>query len=168
MKRRRHYTNPEGNIMTDLTKVIRNPADFLMQGLGGAAGALLTITIPNQFLPFPGPDVGSKILRALTRVAAGSLLYAGAKMIAPGEVARSVFTGSMIAAAGGLVLDMFGASITIGAGDSFQRLGLLSAYQRQDVTTGLSAYQRQMLTAGRLRGMYGSGSPGLVSHRLYG
>lgn len=171
--KRRHSGGGRG---LGLMQVVKNPGHYLSEGGAGILGAFFAISLPNWLLPFPGTDLMSKVLRGLTRVAAGSLVYMGAKQIMPRQ-AQAVLTGTMIGAFGSFVLDILGTQIKIGAGDTAQTPGMIfaglgltaggttGAYARQLI----GAYSRPQLAAARgLSGVFsGETGPALTRHSLY-
>lgn len=177
--RRRYHRNPNG-----LMAAVRNPLPRVIDGGVTAASAILTLAVPNQFLPFAGTDLFSKVLRAASRVAWGGLLYTMGKRVMPGQ-ASSIASGAALAAFGSLVLDLMGTTLILGAGDTYmtaQQLipsGLsipgmsgVGAYRRS-----LSAYSRTGIPApagvrgigngGGVGGIYPSSSVGMFQNRIY-
>lgn len=151
-RRRRYRHNPMGGGMVGaVTSVVTRPVQSITEGLTGALAMYLTISIPNWILPFPGVDVMSKVVRLLTRVAAGGLLYGFWRT-------EPVKTGAMIGSVGGAVLDFIGTRVIVGSGDVGQTplallapvTGGVSAYSRALVpTAGMRAYSRPVLSAAR-------------------
>lgn len=186
MPRRRHRGAGLGG-GTGILSVVKHPVSYLMNGTFGVLGAWFAITLPNQFLPFPGTDMMSRLLRTLTRIGAGSLVYWVARRFLP-RSAPAIAVGSAIGVAGSFVFDLLGTQFVIGAGDTTQvPLALLATATRgtsfgQYLGTGLasysvpmlpsaggmSAYSRGVLPAARgMSGMYSSMGPGLTKHGLY-
>lgn len=114
------HRNPVG-----LAQVARRPIPFLFDGLLGMLGAFLTITLPNSFFPVTGADFLSKLLRGASRVAAGGVVYWGARKFLP-RSAGAVGAGVGLAASGSLVFDFLNMNLILGAGDSIQTLNMLT------------------------------------------
>ena len=136
------------------------PANF-----SSMVGEFMTIAIPNWLLPFPGIDFMSKILRLVSRVAAGGLIV----MVAPTGSRPAAVAGASIGAIGSTALDFFGTRLIIGAGDTGQLpLALLAP------VTGVAAYGRPMLPAAQGVGAYtlpmlrGVGQRAIMKHSLFG
>jgi hypothetical protein len=178
---RRHYAhNPAFNVMGDLQDVIRNPMDAVLDGGLGLISAYLTISIPNWLLPYPGADITSRLIRAASRVAAGSLIYALLTPMARGS-AGAIKAGAAMGSIGATIFDFMGTRVIIGANDTGQTpMALLaplsggvpapavtSAYAR------LSAYSQPMLPAARGQRTTTIAAPaafparGLVRHNLF-
>ena len=144
----RYGRNPAG-----LAQVARRPIPFLFDGLLGMVGAFLTITIPNSFFPVTGTDLMSKLLRGASRVAAGGLVYWGARRFMPGS-AGAVGAGVSLASAGSVVFDFLNLNLILGAGDSIQTLNMLSGLNPFGGLTGRYVSQLQ---GGRVRGVLQGG-----------
>lgn len=166
-RHRRYHHNPMGGGMIGaVTGVVRHPMASITEGVTGALAMYLTIAVPNWILPFPGVDLMSKVVRLLTRVAAGGLLYGFWRT-------EAVKTGAMIGSVGGAVLDFVGTRIVVGSGDTGQTplallapvTGGVSAYTRTMVPTGAHAYSRPIIGAARA-GM--SARPDFPARSLFG
>ena len=166
-RRFRFMSNPAG---LGVMQVVRNPAGLLMTGTTSVVSAFLTITLPNMLGLFQGSDLMSKVLRALARVAAGSLIVVPAVgMIAPRQ-RQAAIIGVMAGAGGSFVLDMLGTRIIIGAGDVMQSpaqlipttMPSLTGYVRTQVPSRFGAYRRGnvsfqgMMESGPAKGLYDS------------
>ena len=161
---RRYSRNPAGPVASVMA-LTRRPGAILMDGVVGTLSAYMTIAIPNWLLPFPGIDFMSKILRLVSRVAAGGLIV----MVAPTGSRPAAVAGASIGAIGSTALDFFGTRLIIGAGDTGQLpLALLAP------VTGVAAYGRPMLPAAQGVGAYtlpmlrGVGQRAIMKHSLFG
>lgn len=105
---------------------IKDPMGLITQGAVGSASAFLTISLPNMLGLFMGTDIMSKVLRALTRAAAGGLVYSGFRSFAPRQ-AGAALTGAMIGAGGSFLFDLLGTRLVVGVGDTAQTPGMLFA-----------------------------------------
>ena len=171
--RRRHHRHsyrlnpgPVANVQA----LIRRPGATLMDGLIGTVSAYMTIALPNWLLPFPGTDLMSKVLRLVTRAAAGGLVV----LVVPRGTRQAALAGAGIGAVGSTILDFFGTRLIVGTGDTGQLpLALLAPI------TGVGTYGRPMLNAARGTAAYarpmvrGVGAPpafpgrGIVKHNLF-
>jgi hypothetical protein len=164
----------------------RRPGELLMDGAVGAITAFSSIAIPNSFLPFPGPDIMSKVLRLASRAAAGGLMVTLVRNMAP-RYAPAALIGTTIAVGGGFVLDLLGITLAIGKGDTVLLPGqLLPTGLSTMFGTPLAGYTRPMGALAlpqygtfgaysrpqvAFRGIYGPGSFGISSEmgsRIYG
>lgn len=171
--RRHHYRGNPGPLAA-VKGVIRNPGQTVMDGAVSVLGGYLALALPNQFLPFPGVTLMDKVLRALTRVAAGGLVIMGARKVLP-RSAQAVAAGVAFTTIGSTVLDLFNTRIVVGAGDTAQigflpggfSLGL-GAYARP---MGLGAYTRPVVPMRQRPGLAAPVSlrpRALVQHGLFG
>jgi hypothetical protein len=160
----RHNPGPIANV----TALVRHPMPTLMDGLVGTVSAYLTISLPNWLLPFPGTDLMSKVLRLVTRAAAGGLVV----MVAPRGSRHAAIAGASIGAVGSFAFDFLGTRLIVGSGDTGQvPLALLTPI------TGVAAYGRAMLPAARGARTYAQfrgveappafPSRGIVKHNLF-
>lgn len=179
--RRRRYSHNPGP-MADLQHVMRNPMDSIMDGTLGLLSAYLTISIPNWLLPFPGADIGSRLIRAATRIASGGLVYMLLSPIGGGS-RDAIRAGAAMGAIGSTVFDFMGTRVIIGATDTGQTpLALLAPLSggvtpAPVTTTGayarLSAYSAPMIPAAAGRRATTIAAPasfparGLVRHNLF-
>ena len=186
-RRHRYAHNPMGSgPLGAIMGVVKHPMDYVINGAMGTLGAVIVIGVPNQFL---GGTTGAlatyyndagytgKIVRGLSRVAAGGLAYWAARKFMP-RSAGSVAAGATIAAGGAFILDLLGTSLTIGRGDAGQTIsGFFSSISAPGFTgygayipgRRMGAYSRPMLPAAAgFAGVYAGMGPGLTRHGLYG
>jgi hypothetical protein len=187
--RRRRHRNP-GSAVGGATLLIRHPKDLVMGGAVGAVAAFGAIAFPNSFLPYPGTDLTSRVIRLASRAAAGGLIYMLVKRVLP-RYGQDALMGATIAVGGGAVLDFLGITLAIGKGDTvlmpgqliptgfnmaslgFPSGGAVAGYTRPMGALAmprggtLGAYSHPQTS---FRGIHGPGSFGLspMGDRLYG
>jgi len=152
--------------------------------LNNSIAAFGAIAVPNWLLPFPGTGIMDKVLRFVSRAAAGGLLYTLIRQTAP-RYTTSALTGVSIAVGGGAVLDLLGITLAIGKGDTVLMPGQLIP---TGMNFGFTGYTRPMgvgnIAASRyaqlgaytrpqvaFRGIHGPGSYGVspeLGTRVYG
>lgn len=129
-RNRPYFGNPSiirnPGVMGGVTHAIKDPMGLITQGAVGSASAFLTISLPNMLGLFMGADIMSKVLRALTRAAAGGLVYSGFRSFVPRH-ANAALTGAMIGAGGSFLFDLLGTRLVVGVGDTAQTPGMLFA-----------------------------------------
>jgi len=176
---RRSYRHNPG-MMADVQRVWTHPMDTLLDGTLGAVSAYMTIAIPNWLLPYPGADIMSRVIRAVSRVAAGGLVYALFSPLAPGSK-EAIRAGAAIGAIGSTIFDFMGTRLIIGATDTGQTpLALLApltggipAVAAVGAYARLGAYSAPMLPAAMGRRTTTIAGPasfparGLVRHNLF-
>jgi hypothetical protein len=179
-RRRKHYRHNPG-MMADVQRVWTHPMDTLLDGTLGAVSAYMTIAIPNWLLPYPGADIMSRVIRAVSRVAAGGLVYALFSPIAPGS-RDAIRAGAAIGAIGSTIFDFMGTRVIIGANDTGQTPmallapltgGIPAAAPVMSAYARLGAYSAPMLPAARgartttIAGPASFPARGLVRHNLF-
>lgn len=129
-RRNRPYFNPSiirnPGALGGVQHAIKDPMGLITQGAVGTASAFLTISLPNMLGLFMGTGIMDKVLRALTRAAAGGLVYSGIRSFAPRQ-APAALTGAMIGAGGSFLFDLLGTRLVVGVGDTAQTPGMLFA-----------------------------------------
>lgn len=178
--RRRHYRHNPG-MMADVQRVWTHPMDTLLDGTLGTVSAYLTISIPNWLLPYPGADIMSRVIRAVSRVAAGGLVYALLSPLAAGS-RDAIRAGAAIGAIGSTIFDFMGTRLIVGANDTGQTpLALIApltgGFTATPATVGayarLGAYSAPMLAAARGGRVTTLGAPAqfparaVVGHNLF-
>lgn len=139
-RRWRYRRNPTG-VLAPVTDAFHRPGQTIANGALGIASAYMTVALPNMLLPFPGTDIMSKVLRMVTRLAAGGLVVMAGRKMSP-HAAQSIVTGASIGAVGSTVLDLFNTTMILGKGDTGQTpMTLFSSITMPTLgMTGMGAY----------------------------